>query len=95
MKPLRLTEDMKAIARRVIWFEVREQALRDPVRFLTYAMTYALHEYRSIIRRYVSDDRSSRGDGKRSYWHNCSLLVGLLASKAQRYPANDLPFRKL
>ncbi len=44
------------LARRVIWFEPPEQALSDPIRFMAYAMTYALHEDMREIRRYLSDD---------------------------------------
>ncbi|HEY4213778.1 MAG TPA: hypothetical protein VGM84_20055 [Steroidobacteraceae bacterium] len=44
------------MARRVVWFEEPEKALANPVRFLAYAMTYALHEDVRVIRRYLSDD---------------------------------------
>jgi hypothetical protein len=95
MKPLPLTSEMKEIARRVIWFEEPEAALSDPVRFLIYAMTYALHEDMSVIRRYVSDDDLREAMEKAppgiidprswAYWH----------LKLDRYPAPDLPVRKL
>ncbi len=44
------------MARRVIWFEEPEKALANPVRFMAYAMAYALHEDMRVIRRYLSDD---------------------------------------
>src|SRR5437660_10823631 len=47
---------MLEIARRVIWFEPPEKALADPVQFMAYALTYAVHEDMRIIRRYLSDD---------------------------------------
>jgi hypothetical protein len=56
MRSLPATPQMLAIARSVIWFEPPEQALADPVRFLAYAMTYALPENMRAIRKYVSDD---------------------------------------
>lgn len=56
MKPIPLTPETAAVARRIIWFEEPEQALADPVRFLAYAMTYATHEDLQVIRRYVTDD---------------------------------------
>ncbi len=56
MKPLPLTPEMLDIARRVIWFEEPSQALGDPLRFVAYAMTYAIHRDMQVIRRYVNDD---------------------------------------
>jgi hypothetical protein len=48
------------IARRVIWFEPPEKALADPVQFMAYAMTYAVHEDMRLIRQFVSDRSSLR-----------------------------------
>lgn len=56
MRPIPLTLEMAAVARRVIWFEEPEQALSDPVRFLAYAMTYATHQDLRVIRQWVTDD---------------------------------------
>lgn len=95
MRPLPLTQEMKDVATRVIWFEEPEVALGDPVRFLTYAMTYAFYADMAIIRRYVSDDelRESLQNAPPgifdprswSYWH----------LKLDRYPAPELPTRRL
>jgi hypothetical protein len=95
MNPLPLTQEMKDVARKVIWFEEPETALSDPVRFLTYAMTYAPYEDMVVIRRYVSDDdlrevleRAPPGifDPRSwSYWH----------LKLDRYPAPEMPERRL
>jgi hypothetical protein len=41
MKAIPITPLTLDIARRIIWFEPPDQALADPIRFLTYAMTYA------------------------------------------------------
>jgi hypothetical protein len=35
------TEELLAVARRIFWFGTPEEALEFPLRFLTYAMTYA------------------------------------------------------
>src|SRR6266480_5539428 len=51
-----ITPAMLEIARRVIWFEPPEKAIRDPVQFKAYAMTYAVHEDMRVIRQFVSDD---------------------------------------
>ena len=56
MKPIPITPQTLEVARNIIWFEPPEQALADPVRFMAYAMTYALPEDMRLIRRYVSDD---------------------------------------
>jgi len=56
MKPIPLTPETEAIARRIIWFEVPAKALSDPVRFTAYAMASAMHEDMRALRRYVSDD---------------------------------------
>jgi hypothetical protein len=40
MKPLPRTADLLGLAPRIIWFEPPEQALAEPIRFLTYVMTY-------------------------------------------------------
>jgi len=44
------------VARKIVWFEPPEKALSDPIRFMAYAITYALPEDMRFIRRYVSDD---------------------------------------
>ena len=56
MNPIPVTPETLAVARRIVWFEAPEKALADPVRFMAYAMTYALPEDMRFIRKYVSDD---------------------------------------
>ena len=56
MNPIPLTPQTLAVARKIVWFEPPEKALADPIRFMAYAMTYALPEDMRFIRRYVSDD---------------------------------------
>jgi hypothetical protein len=85
---------MSLLAARIIWFEPPEKALSDPVRFVAYAMTYAMHEDMQNIRRYVSDDdfrealdRAPPGiiDPRSwAYWN----------SKMGRYPPPPLPRRR-
>jgi hypothetical protein len=94
MKAIPTTPQMLAIARKVIWFESAEKALSDPVRFMAYAMAYALPEDMRAIRKHVSDDDFREAlDGappgiidRRSwaYWN----------SKMGRYPAPPLPVRR-
>jgi hypothetical protein len=37
MKPIPLTPETEAAARRIIWFEKPAKALSDPIRFMAYA----------------------------------------------------------
>jgi hypothetical protein len=82
------------IARRIIWIESPERALAEPIRFMTYAMIYALHEDMRVLRRYVTDDdmREALDNGPPgtidprswAYWN----------SKMGRYPPPPMPVRK-
>jgi hypothetical protein len=93
MNPIPVNPQTLALASNVIWFEEPERALADPVRFMAYAMTYALPEDMRAIRKYVSDDdfraaldRAPPGiiDPRSwAYWN----------SKMGRYPAPPLPTR--
>ncbi len=95
MKRIPLSQEIKAVAGRVIWFEEPEKAVTDPVRFLTYAMTYGSHKDIATIRRHVTDDDLRAAldhpppgimDPRSwSYWH---LKLG-------RYPAPPPPKRDL
>src|SRR5271166_6312649 len=40
MKPLEATPDLLKAARSVVWFQLPEETIRDPIRFLAYAMTF-------------------------------------------------------
>ena len=95
MKPLPSTPEFKTLSRRVIGFEKPEQALRDPVRFMAYAMTYGTWEDKKILTEYYSGnefrealDQAPPGifDGRPwTYWN---LKIG-------RYPSPPLPERKI
>jgi len=50
------SEELLEVAKRIFWFGTPEEALEFPLRFLTYAMTYASDEDIEILRRYFSDD---------------------------------------
>jgi hypothetical protein len=95
MKPIPLTTETKAIARRIIWFESAAQALADPIRFMAYAMAHATHEDMRALRGHVSDEDFREALDKAppgiidprswAYWN----------SKMGRYPAPPLPVRRL
>ncbi|MBI3516883.1 MAG: hypothetical protein HY060_22865 [Proteobacteria bacterium] len=95
MTPIPLTRETAAVARHVIWFEPPEQALRDPVRFMAYALTYADAAEMTTLRRYISDadllevlDRAPAGIIDPRSWSYWNAVVG-------RWPAPPLPARTL
>src|ERR1700680_192832 len=93
MKPIPFTPETLTVARNIVWFESPEQALADPVRFMAYAMTYALPENMRITRQYVPDDEFREAldhappgiiDPRSwAYWN----------SKMGRYPPPPFPVR--
>jgi hypothetical protein len=95
MKPIPLTPQTAALARRLIWFEAPADALADPIRFVAYALEGATHEDMKVLRRHITDadvqealDAAPPGIiGPRSwaYWH----------ARMGRYPAPPLRKRQL
>ena len=50
------SDELLAVAKRIFWFGASEEALEFPLRFLTYAMTYATDEDIEILKKYFTDD---------------------------------------
>jgi hypothetical protein len=95
MKPLPCNADLLRVAPRVLWFESAEQALADPVRFLTYAMTYATADEIAVLRRYVELDdfrealeQAPAGIMDERSWAYWNIVTG-------RYPVPPMPRRML
>jgi len=93
MRPLPHNTDLLRVAPRVVWFEAPEQALADPIRFLTYVMTYATAEEIAVVRRYVSLDdfrevleHAPPGIMDSRSWAYWNAVTG-------RYPAPPMPRR--
>jgi len=93
MKPLPHNTDLLAVAPRVIWFEPPEKALAEPIRFLTYVMTYGTAQDLGVVRRYVelSDFREALeqappGIMDERSWAYWNVMVG-------RYPVPPMPRR--
>ena len=93
MRPLPLHPDLLGIAPCVMWFEPAEQALADPIRFLTYVMTYATAEEIAVVRRYVELDdfreafeHAPPGIMDERSWAYWNAVTG-------RYPAPPMPRR--
>jgi len=94
MKPIPLTAETEAIARRVIWFEPPAEALADPIRFMAYAMASATHEDMKALRRHVSDQ-----DLREALAHAPPGIIDPRSwaywnSKMGRYPTPPEPVRK-
>jgi hypothetical protein len=49
------SNELLAVAKRILWFGTPEEALEFPLHFLTYAMTYASDQDIQIIGKYFSD----------------------------------------
>jgi hypothetical protein len=95
VKPIPLTRETRAAARRIIWFEPPAEALADPIRFMAYAMASATHEDMKVLRRHVSDE-----DFREALEHAPPGIIDPRSwaywnSKMGRYPAPPLPRRRL
>jgi hypothetical protein len=93
MRPLPRNDDLLRVAPRVVWFEPPEKALAEPVRFLTYVMTYATAEEVAVVRRYVPLDdfrealeHAAPGIMDERSWAYWNVMTG-------RYPVPAMPRR--
>jgi hypothetical protein len=88
-------DELLAVARRIFWFGTPEEALEFPMRFLTYAMTYASDQDIEIIRKHFSDadfkaalDDPAPGIFDQSSWAKWNERYG-------RTPVPPFPKRRL
>jgi hypothetical protein len=97
MKPIPLTPETKAMARRLIWFEEPAEALADPIRFVAYALESATHEDIQALREHanLTDadirealDAAPPGIIRPRSWAYWNAKMG-------RYPAPPSPKRQL
>lgn len=95
MLTLHLTEELKEVLKRIIWFEKPEESIKNPLRVLAYAMTYATHEDMSLLRKQISSkdflealDQIPPGIVDERSWAYWNLLLG-------RYPPPSPPQRIL
>jgi hypothetical protein len=93
MKPLPYNADLLSLAARVIWFESPERALAEPIRFLTYVMTYGTLQDVAVIRRYAQLDdfrealeHAPPGIMDERSWAYWNAMTG-------RYPVPPMPRR--
>jgi hypothetical protein len=93
MRPLPHNADLLGVAPRVMWFEQPERALAEPIRFLTYVMTYATPEEIAVVGRYVALDdfrealeHAAPGIMDERSWAYWNVMTG-------RYPVPPMPRR--
>lgn len=81
-------DELLAVAKRIFWFGTPKEALEFPLRFLTYAMTYATDEDIEILRKYFSDDdfKAALDDPAPGIFDQSSW-----AKWNQRYGRNPIP----
>lgn len=94
MKPIPLTPEVEALARRLVWFEAPEDAVSDAVRFAANAFARGTYEDMQVLRVFLNDDDLREAldnappgiiDARSwAYWN----------SKLGRYPAPPMPARK-
>ena len=52
---MRYPEELRVLAKRILWFEPPEESLRYRSRFLAYLMTYGTQKDIEVARRYFDD----------------------------------------
>lgn len=88
-------EDLKIVARKVVWFGQPEQVLGNTHYFLTYVMNYGTEEDVRVVRKYYSDadfeatlDNPTPGVFFRDAWIDWN-------KRYNRVPAPPLPKRHI
>jgi hypothetical protein len=81
VKPLPLNDETRALARRLVWFDLPEKALADPVRFLAYAFARATHKEMKVLRAYVdeADLREALGNARQASSTRARGPIGICA----------------
>jgi hypothetical protein len=95
MQRLPRTPELKALARRMIWFEKPEQALADWIRLAAYTLTFGTPSDVRALRAHLSDDHLREALDRAppgvfdprswAYWH----------LKLNGKPAPAMPVRRL
>lgn len=95
MRDFPLTDELLALAPRIIWFEPPEKALSNPLRFMAYLLTYGTIEEISLVRKYISQDEmhdaivnAPPGIMDERSWAYWNVMIG-------RYPPPPMPVRRL
>jgi hypothetical protein len=93
MKPLPLTPELLAVARRVVWFKEPAQALAEPILFLSHVMNFGTPQDLAALQGLVGKDEfrevpdhAPPGVFDRRSWAYWNLIC-------EREPAPPLPAR--
>lgn len=57
MKPIPITPELLTVAERVVWFKPPFETLAEPLRFLTYVMTYGTPEDLRAVQKIAGVDQ--------------------------------------
>jgi len=94
MKPLPKSDELLAVAKRVVWFKDPAEALADPVHFLAHVMTYGSVEDLRVVEGVVGEkeflealEQAPAGVFDPRSWAYWNLKYG-------RQPAPPLPARQ-
>ncbi|HUZ66507.1 MAG TPA: hypothetical protein VMU56_02470 [Beijerinckiaceae bacterium] len=95
MKPIPLTPETRALARRLVWFEEPDEALADTFRFVAYALARATHEDITLLLTFLTND-----DLRDALDHAPPGIIDPRSwaywnSKLGRYPAPPMPKRDI
>lgn len=93
MKSLKVTEELKRVAKRTVWFQTPEEAVSDPVHFIAHVLTYGTHQDVETLRHYVTEKELEEairnappGIFDERSWAYWNLKIG-------HYPAPPMPKR--
>ncbi|MGE5512933.1 MAG: hypothetical protein ACM31O_16975 [Bacteroidota bacterium] len=83
MKPIKLTEELRRVAQRCVWFKAPEEAVAYPEHFIAHVLTFGTHEDVKALRRHVSDedlkeaiDKAPPGVFDARSWAYWNLIIG-------------------
>jgi len=90
-----MTEELRRVARRVVWFKPPEEAVRDRTLFLAHVMTYGTVEDLIVVQRYYSEadlrgvlEQAPAGVFDERSWAYWNTML-------DRIPVPELPRRRL
>jgi hypothetical protein len=95
MKQLPHAPELETVARHTVWFKTPAEAIGDSFHFVAHVLTYGTHDDVTTLRKYISDrdlqeaiDHAPPGIFDPRSWAYWNLKIG-------RYPAPELPRRRL
>ena len=94
MKTINLTEEMRKVIQRCVWFETPETVIEDAPRLVAYILTHGMPEDVKVLMKQLTDadikqalDEAPAGIYDPRSWAYWNLIVG-------RYETPELPKRR-